>query len=290
MTPRYLNDADSWLEHIPFGFLAVELCRPEVIVELGVHRGNSYCAFCQAVTDLATSTHCFGIDTWQGDPHAGTYGDNVLQALRAYHDPCYGAFSQLVQSTFDSAAERFEEGSVDLLHIDGLHTYEAVKHDFQTWLPKLTDSGIVLFHDTAERRDDFGVWKFWAEVSTAYPSFEFQHCKGLGVLGVGRNLPGPFAQFLESANAAPQQTRQAFVALGGNLKLKCIAAALFEQQSQINHWKEHIGKSVLPQSNQRSAWLADPLDLTRGFSADICDLIASNLQLRADAKKQMKLV
>jgi hypothetical protein len=45
----------------------------------------------------------------------------------------------LIRSTFDDALGYFADGSLDLLHIDGRHLNNDVAHDFETWLPKLTD-------------------------------------------------------------------------------------------------------------------------------------------------------
>ncbi len=49
--PYRISPASAWQEHIPFAMYLIELCKPAIIVELGTHYGDSYCAFCQAVKE-----------------------------------------------------------------------------------------------------------------------------------------------------------------------------------------------------------------------------------------------
>lgn len=204
LQPRRLA-LSAWSLHVPFAMYLVDILRPASIVELGTRRGVSYCAFCQAVQHLGLTANCVAIDSWSGDAHTGAYGAAVLADLRRHHDPLYGGFSRLEQSLFHHALAGFRDGSIDLLHIDGLHTYEAVRRDFETWLPRMSRRGVVLFHDVAERRADFGVWRLWFELSQRFPSFTFHHGHGLGVLGVGDALPDAVSQLLHlsSVEAIP---------------------------------------------------------------------------------------
>jgi len=200
-TPSHFAPS-AWAEHIPFAFWLVQSLQPGCLVELGTHYGVSYFAFCQAVKNMQLATRCYAVDTWMGDEHAGFYGDDVFAQVEISNEP-FSEFSTLYRLSFDEAALLFENGSIDVLHIDGLHTYEAVKHDFENWLPKISNKGVVLFHDIAVKEKDFGVYRLWEELKLQYASFEFEHGYGLGVLVVGDQVP---------ENAAPLFTLSSYPA------------------------------------------------------------------------------
>ena len=194
----------SWSPHVAFGYDLVADLRPRMLVELGTHRGESYFAFCQSVEENRTGTTCYGVDTWQGDPRAGVSGDAVYQDVSGHNQEFYRSFSYLVRSSFDDALARFADGSLDLIHFDGLHTDEAVRHDFETWRRKLSPRGVALFHDIAARHDDHGGWKCWEEIRTQGESFEFHHGWGLGVWKPrgGEPVQTPLLRALFSASPA----------------------------------------------------------------------------------------
>lgn len=217
--PRYLSNITSWHQHIPFAFMLMQMLKPNVFVELGTHKGDSYFAFCQAVDMLRLNTKCYAIDTWEGDNQAGCYDISVYNELKAYNDLYYGAISVLIKSTFDQATEHFSDGSIDLLHIDGIHTYDAVKHDFDIWLPKMSQNGIILFHDISVRAQDFGVWRLWEELKIRYLNFEFKHGHGLGVLSVGNILPESLKELFHTSQDVRAAITGLFHLLGYSVHL-----------------------------------------------------------------------
>ncbi|HET9908419.1 MAG TPA: class I SAM-dependent methyltransferase [Anaerolineales bacterium] len=188
-TPREIPMPSTWESHVPFLYCLLNFFEPRRFVELGTHHGNCFFAACQIAKQPNRSIECIAIDTWAGDEHTGSYGNKIFDEFKYIlrRDFPQGKY---IRKFFNDAARQFEQGSIDLLHIDGLHTYEAVAEDFATWLPMLSNRGIIMFHDTYERARGFGVWKLWEEVSRKYPSLEFEHGHGLGVLLVGNN-PDP---------------------------------------------------------------------------------------------------
>jgi GT2 family glycosyltransferase len=182
-------------------------------------------AFCQAVRRLGTETSCFAVDTWKGDDHAGHYGEEVFTRLTATNEENYSHFSHLIRGFFDEALPRFGDGTIDLLHIDGRHTYEDVLHDYETWRPKLSERAVVLFHDTGVRERDFGVWRLWAELSRQYPNFEFDHGHGLGVLAVGHSIPAGLRGLFEAAPEERTAIRAAYARLGAAVSTQYVLNA-----------------------------------------------------------------
>src|SRR5262249_58709804 len=105
----------AWLEHAPFGFWLIDAVRPRVLVELGTDGGFSYGTFCQAIDRLGVGTRCYAVDRWAEGGPAGTGAEELLAALRAYHEERYSTFSQLLRATFEDAAGYFEGRPAGLL-------------------------------------------------------------------------------------------------------------------------------------------------------------------------------
>ena len=172
--------SSAWTGHRLFAEWLVNKMDPEVVVELGVDFG--YSTFVFATSLRGRKGTIYGVDLFLGDFQAGkrnTY-EYVMEKIRRYDitniDIIVGDFTEISKSW---------SKPIDILHIDGLHTYGAVKNDYDSWSKYVKEDGIILFHDTAIH--DYGVKDFFREVESLYKLY-FIHSAGLGILTKNKDL------------------------------------------------------------------------------------------------------
>jgi predicted O-methyltransferase YrrM len=124
---------------------------PSVIVEIGSHLGRSTVFFGLCMKHFNTSGRVVAVD-----PHTGDR--RQLEVLAVDHLATFELFRQHCRAagvepwvdarccTSLEAAEGWSE-PVDLLYVDGWHSYDAVLDDGRAWLPHLADRGVVFFDD-----------------------------------------------------------------------------------------------------------------------------------------------
>ena len=266
----------AWIEHTPFAFWLIKAVDPTIFVELGTLHGVSYFTFCEAVQLLERRTKCFAVDTWQGDDHTGLYDDEVWKHVQEINR-LYTPFSTLLRKTFDEALPSFEDGTIDLLHVDGRHFYDDVKHDFLSWVPKLTNSAIVIFHDINVHERDFGVARFWRELKQQYRTFEFLHGNGLGVLSMGGDCPIEIRHLFELTDIENAAVKTAYARLG----------AAVSNDIELKHersWVERLRRDIATVQKDASA-INDELERVRAAFPATADAMSA-LELKYQAAQE----
>lgn len=165
----------AWKGHRLFAEWLVNITHPKTIVELGVDYGFSTFCFANALQKQKSDGTIYGIDLFQGDPHTGfrnTY-DEVKQNIETYQVQNI----EIIKGDFTDVSKIWTK-PIDILHIDGLHTYDAVKNDYQCWSPFVKEDGIILFHDVAVPW--YQIKDFFRELTGGYRIY-FTHSAGLGI-------------------------------------------------------------------------------------------------------------
>ena len=234
----------TWVDHLPFAYDLVAAIRPKLRAELGVYNGRSGFTFLQSMVDHDIDGVAYGIDCWEGDEHTDAYDDSIYNDVSDHAREHYRGNTYLLRMFFNEALQHFNDDSLDLLHIDGLHTYEAIREDFTNWYPKVKPGGIILFHDVMAKIKDFGAWKYFEELEQEYEDvFKFNHGFGLGVMRKAGGEPSdePLIQMLFSGDEeVTRQLRQFYVHAG--LFLESRRQAAFWRQSRKGGKKGGQGK------------------------------------------------
>jgi glycosyltransferase involved in cell wall biosynthesis len=210
--------ATAEVAHVSFAMTIVDLLRPRTILELGTRDGVLYCAFCQAVRELKLEARCYGIGKGRLGNGDDAKPEEMFADWKKAHDDLYAGFSRLLPSPATNGTDLFDQGSVDLLHLNGNLSYESARAEFAAWLPKLSSKSVVLLSETNLHQGMPGMIKLWAELKRDYPHFEFGHGGGLGVLATGTNIAEEIRPLLTAREPELSVVREFFRQQGQRLK------------------------------------------------------------------------
>jgi predicted O-methyltransferase YrrM len=121
--------------------------KPEVCVEIGSARGKSACFVGMALCDNRRG-RLYAIDPhtrtdWNDRDSVDSYGffnANIRAAQLT-------RYVEVIRKTSEEAARDWDR-PIDLIFIDGDHTYEGVRRDWELFSPFLSRFGVAIFHDT----------------------------------------------------------------------------------------------------------------------------------------------
>lgn len=112
-------------------------------LEIGSHLGASTCYL---AAGLATKDgHLYCVDTWQNETMPEGESD-TLKEFQANTENVKGLLTLCRKRSGELSAGDISL-PLDLVFIDGDHSYEAAKEDFERVAPWIADTGIIAFHD-----------------------------------------------------------------------------------------------------------------------------------------------
>ena len=171
----YNSIASVQMENEIVGFSQViQDFNPRIVVEIGTKKGGTLYMWARTVKDIE---HLISIDLPGGKYGAG-YNKKRIKLYKLFvHDKnCRSAFIRKDShkaETLTELQQLLRGEMIDFLFIDGDHTYEGVKQDFEMYSPLVKDGGIIALHDIVTETQNCGVKDFWQEINGCYKHKKF---------------------------------------------------------------------------------------------------------------------
>lgn len=162
----------------------VERIQPKVIVEIGSRHGGSFLCF----TTLLKPELAIALDLPDG-PWGRKHSFKNLTKVVNEGKRC-GVNTIAIDcdthkpETLELLKKHLGGRKIDFLFIDGDHTYDGVKQDFEMYSPLVRDGGIIGFHDVKKKVEvtKCKVDELWNELTPNFHTKEFVFSCGIGLL------------------------------------------------------------------------------------------------------------
>ena len=150
---KFVKDVDGWLtdrEGEALYDIARRCTGRGAIVEIGSWKGKSTIWLGNAVKAAGLDLKIYAIDPHMGSTRHRESGEEVWTFDQFKENIKRAGVEDVVEpilKTSEEAAKEFDQ-PVEMIFIDGDHTYDFVKTDYEKWFPKVINGGWMLFHDT----------------------------------------------------------------------------------------------------------------------------------------------
>jgi predicted O-methyltransferase YrrM len=164
----------------------VRRLNPQTVLEIGTHRGGTLYLWARLARPDAILVSI--------DLPGGKFGGGYSP----FRAPIYRRFAQERQklhlmrasshseSTLEETKRLLSGRPIDLLFIDGDHTHQGVKQDWEMYSPLVRSGGLIVFHDVAGNYGETQVKAFWDTIKASYAHKEYmthpERLYGIGVL------------------------------------------------------------------------------------------------------------
>jgi predicted O-methyltransferase YrrM len=147
--------------------------RPRTVLEIGTQAGGTLYCWCKLADPAA---RIVSVDL-PGGKYGGGYTPERAEEMKLLF-PSNGQALHLIEGDSHSpetlAEVRSLVGSLDFLFIDGDHTYEGVKNDFEMYAPLVRSGGLIALHDIGESESpESKAHVLWREIRDRYRHEEF---------------------------------------------------------------------------------------------------------------------
>lgn len=249
---------DNWLGHVPFVFWLIKTLQPEVVVEVSAESRVSHFASCQAIDEERLATRAYAFGGWTAGPRDHSW----IQDL----DARYGRFSSLPGGDVEQSRAGLVGQRIDLLILRGNAALSDI--EFEGWRPLLSARAVLLL-DQINLLQAGPVRASWAKLAGAQPHFEFPHALGLGVAGLGNELPDRLRALfaLSSDPEASEWVRRFFATRGAAGECRGALAAerhrgrlsMLDHEAHISAIQARYRNRLKESHHHLSTWLGQSL-------------------------------
>lgn len=166
--------------------------KPKVIAEIGTWNGGTFYVWTRI---NPAAKKIISIDLPDGQ-YGGGYDEKRIKFFKEFASdkPEMNLHFIRGDSKSDETVSKLKsllgEDKIDFLYIDGDHTYDGIKKDFEIYVNFMSKDGLVGFHDINTFKTGYGVNQYWNELKQNYKFEEFikpgSRVMGNGLIYLGK--------------------------------------------------------------------------------------------------------